>query len=549
MKTKGLTLAALAASLIVAVSAAALAGSGYESLYGGWVDDNATRQASNCFVTFGISNGSYVHVSVQSPDYPAADAYIPPGNSYYYYDALRVYVAEVNNNTGQALVDISKPASSGSSSSSGTKIWCDAPGQRALGGDAVTFPVTLQNNNAVDKTYTLSASSNTGWGLSFQYGGKDVYQLYVPAAQARTVNLVAQTAYNSPIGEKTISISTGDAGMELRVYITSVNQSASVAVQVSSLIVGIGDKAYYSFSVQNLQSQQNNYKLAVEGLPENWYYQYLDSQASTSRMAEVVVPSQATKGFVLQILPPVSVTEGEYGFTAAITTPDNVTIRQPLTLRLTSAVSMTVNQDKLAYTSQPGETFDFKVYVSNTGSGGALTNVYPDITAPTGWIVSASPARVNSLKAGETQVFTVSVQSPGNIVASDYDVNINVKSDQAQSAKDYRITIETSSIIPYIGVGVIVVVLVGLVFLFVEVLKSTRTSQAAIFDHILSTLVLIVFLIEFIAVKGAGTSTFFILALMSLFDVIAGFTVTITTARRDVTMDRDSGFVPPAPRG
>jgi hypothetical protein len=91
-------------------------------------------------------------------------------------------------------------------------------------------------------------------------------------------------------------------------------------------------------------------------------------------------------------------------------------------------------------------------------------------------------------------------------------------------------------------------VIVGLVFLFIEVIKATRTSQAAIIDHILSTLVFIVFLIEFIAVKGAGTSTFFILALMSLFDVIAGFTVTITTARRDVTIDRDSGYVPPVQR-
>lgn len=466
MKTKGITLAALAACLIAAVSAAALADSGYTSLYGGWVDDGSTRQAGNCFVTFGISNGSYVHVSVQSPDYPAADAYVPPGNSYYYYDALRIYVAEVNRNTSQALVDISKLASSGPSSGTGTKVWCDTPGQRALGGDAVTFPITIQNDYAIDKTYTLSASSGTGWGLSFQYGGKDVYQLYVPAAQARTVNLVAQTAYDSPIGEKTISVSTGDAGMDLRVYITSVNQSASVAVQVSSLISNIGDKVYYGFSVQNLQSQQNNYKLAVEGLAENWYYQYLDSQASTSQMAEVVVPSQAAKGFVLQVLPPVSVTAGEYNFTAVITTPDNVTIRQPLTLRLTSAVSMTVSQDKLAYTSQPGQTLEIKVYVSNTGSGGALTNVYPDVTAPTGWVVSSSPARVNSIKSGETQVFTVRVQSPGNIVASDYDVSINVKSDQAQSDKDYRITIETSSIIPYIGVGVIVVVLVGLVFLY-----------------------------------------------------------------------------------
>jgi len=91
-------------------------------------------------------------------------------------------------------------------------------------------------------------------------------------------------------------------------------------------------------------------------------------------------------------------------------------------------------------------------------------------------------------------------------------------------------------------------VIIGLVFLFIEVLKSTRTSQAAIVDHVLSTLVFIAFLIEFIVVRGAGTSTFFILALMALFDVIAGFTVTITTARRDITTDREYTNVPPAAR-
>lgn len=88
-------------------------------------------------------------------------------------------------------------------------------------------------------------------------------------------------------------------------------------------------------------------------------------------------------------------------------------------------------------------------------------------------------------------------------------------------------------------------VIVGLICLFIEVFKSTRTSQAEILDHIMSTFVFIVFLIEFLVVKGAGTSTFFILAMMSLFDVIAGFTVTISTARRDVALDPSYMHVPP----
>ncbi len=96
-------------------------------------------------------------------------------------------------------------------------------------------------------------------------------------------------------------------------------------------------------------------------------------------------------------------------------------------------------------------------------------------------------------------------------------------------------------------VGDIFVVL-GLICLTIQVFKATRTSSAEIVDHIISTLIFILYLIEFIVVRGAGTSTFFILMLMSLLALIAGFTITISTARRDITMDRDSGVHIPGPR-
>jgi hypothetical protein len=84
-------------------------------------------------------------------------------------------------------------------------------------------------------------------------------------------------------------------------------------------------------------------------------------------------------------------------------------------------------------------------------------------------------------------------------------------------------------------------VILGLICLTIQVFKATRTSSAEVVDHIISTLIFILFLIEFIVVKSAGNSTFFILMLMALLAVIAGFTITISTARRDVTLDRDGG--------
>ncbi|HVY51091.1 MAG TPA: hypothetical protein VHA07_05965 [Devosia sp.] len=78
---------------------------------------------------------------------------------------------------------------------------------------------------------------------------------------------------------------------------------------------------------------------------------------------------------------------------------------------------------------------------------------------------------------------------------------------------------------------------IGLVCLFFEVLKSTNTGRSSLIEHMLSTALFIVFLIEFILAGAAASSVFFLLMVMSLVDVVAGFSISITGAGRDVTME------------
>lgn len=80
-------------------------------------------------------------------------------------------------------------------------------------------------------------------------------------------------------------------------------------------------------------------------------------------------------------------------------------------------------------------------------------------------------------------------------------------------------------------------VVAGLVLLFFEVLKSTRISNVAVVDHMLSTFVLIGYLLVFLMVPAAGNQFFLMLLLMSLIDVMAGFSVSITGARRDIGLN------------
>lgn len=75
----------------------------------------------------------------------------------------------------------------------------------------------------------------------------------------------------------------------------------------------------------------------------------------------------------------------------------------------------------------------------------------------------------------------------------------------------------------------------ALLLLFFEIIKATRIGSSSIIDHLLSTFVLIAFLVEFLVVGYAAHAVFFILLVIALVDVVAGFSVSIRTATRDVT--------------
>jgi hypothetical protein len=67
----------------------------------------------------------------------------------------------------------------------------------------------------------------------------------------------------------------------------------------------------------------------------------------------------------------------------------------------------------------------------------------------------------------------------------------------------------------------------------IELLKAARGRGASITENALSMMVFAACLILFLIWDKTATSTFFLLTLMSLVDVIAAFAVTVNAARRE----------------
>ena len=77
--------------------------------------------------------------------------------------------------------------------------------------------------------------------------------------------------------------------------------------------------------------------------------------------------------------------------------------------------------------------------------------------------------------------------------------------------------------------------------LWIEIIKWTRIGMRSIMDHVLAMALFVAMLVEFLLVRQAGTSTFFLLMVIALVDVLAGFIVSIRSSQRRVEIETDRG--------
>ena len=76
------------------------------------------------------------------------------------------------------------------------------------------------------------------------------------------------------------------------------------------------------------------------------------------------------------------------------------------------------------------------------------------------------------------------------------------------------------------------IILLTLFLLFVELMKAARRRGSSLADQALSTIILIICVIQFLMVPQAATSVFLILTVAAFIDVIAGFFIALRAPRR-----------------
>jgi uncharacterized membrane protein len=114
-----------------------------------------------------------------------------------------------------------------------------------------------------------------------------------------------------------------------------------------------------------------------------------------------------------------------------------------------------------------GKPANLSVYVKNIGSA-VLSNVQFLSVKSENWTVTFSPEKIDTLGPRELKQVEVTITPADQALVGDYAVGISVKAGKAIKNIELRVTVKASTAWGWIGIGIIVFVLAGLVSLFIK---------------------------------------------------------------------------------
>jgi len=120
----------------------------------------------------------------------------------------------------------------------------------------------------------------------------------------------------------------------------------------------------------------------------------------------------------------------------------------------------------------PGKDNIFKIEVINSGTADVDKIVFSSTIrgTPLGWSITFKPEKIDTLKMGDKREIEVNIKPANKTIAGDYMVNISCEPEakNAFANAEIRVTVLTPTVWGWVGVGIVVLVVAGLVFMFMR---------------------------------------------------------------------------------
>ena len=363
-------------------------------------------------------------------------------------------------------------------------LWTLAPAVAADDGLEVTTPfpaVAVAPGTKVSFDLTVSFTQTAtialevggvpdGWTASLLGGGFVVDGVSVTPSKDGEIRLDVDVPAEAPDGTSTLRVTArGGGAQDVLPIVIRINAEAAGDVTLTTptpTLTGASDATFtFDLQLQNDTAQDITVSVAATGPPD---WDVTAALSGEAQAASTVVEAGGSQSITVTANASSAVAAGTYPIKVDATAGDK-TVSADLGIEVTGSYSMTLStpNDLLSASGSAGSATTQAFEIANTGTA-PLTEVKLTATPPTAWQVTMDPESLPAIPPGETATITATITPSGEAVAGDYVVTFDAAAAEsgATGTAQIRFTVETSPLWALVGLGLIVLILAGLFFVF-----------------------------------------------------------------------------------
>ncbi|MBN2062707.1 MAG: hypothetical protein JW882_20060 [Deltaproteobacteria bacterium] len=342
----------------------------------------------------------------------------------------------------------------------------------------VDIDLNVTNGGMTNEDINLTLTSiPEGWKAWIKTYNYQVTGVHVPSDDTKSLTFHAEQGENIGPGEYSFAIQAETPDKEqrsiCRIIVTvqkETKEKKTKGVRITTsypVLQGPSDAKFeFSLEVENETAQEDIFNLFTEG-PENWDIKfkpaYEDKYFSSLR-----IKGGQSQTMAVEVKPYLFAEPGEYPIQIKVNSPEASGEAQ-LKVLLTGTYKLEVGtlNGLLSLNSLRGKESNISFYVINNGSA-TLNNLRFLSFKPENWQVSFNPENIETLSPGDRKQVEVKIIPSDQALVGDYSVVLSVEGAKEPKNLELRVTVKASTLWGWIGIGIIIIVVIGLVTLFIR---------------------------------------------------------------------------------
>lgn len=343
-------------------------------------------------------------------------------------------------------------------------------------GEGVSVDVNVINGGQQNEDIEVSlVSVPKGWKARIKTYSFGVTGVHVASDKSKSLTLKLDPEEGTEPGKYVFPIKaqTADGKLSSSSQITVLvkegekeKDSTGVIITTSYPVLKGPTDAKFEFSleVENKTDKEAIFNLAAQG-PENWEINfkptYEDKYFSSLRIKQ-----GASQTVAVAVKPYLLSEPGKFPIKVKVSS-ETAKSEAELVVVLTGTykIEAATTTGLLSLNAMKGKESNISFYVKNTGSA-AQNNVKFVSFKPENWKVAFKPEKLDTLPAGELKQIEMSITPSEQALVGDYSVAVSVEGEKVNKALEFRVTVKASTAWGWVGIGIIVLVVAGLVVLF-----------------------------------------------------------------------------------